>query len=367
MKTLPLQTLPVQTLPPIQELEKAFQRRDAAYDGIFFVGVRTTSIFCRPTCPARKPLSENVEYFASAREALGAGYRPCKRCRPLAAANQAPWVETLLADIERAPTQRITESALRKRGIDPASVRRHFLKHFGMTFQTYARARRLGVALRDISAGAALDDVVLDSGFESHSGFRDAFGRAFGLAPGRCRRGPCAVVTWTRLQSPLGPLIAAACDEGVCLLEFADRRGLSAQVQTVHKLFRAQIVPGQNEHLQRLQEELAAYFAGTLRTFSVPLSYPGSAFQRRVWDELLRIPYGETRSYEDLAVAVGAPGAQRAVGRANGQNRLAIVIPCHRVVNKNGRLGGYGGGLRRKEFLLQLERTNSHVNGSPRA
>ncbi len=344
------------TLPPIQEMERAYLHADAAYDGLFFLGVRTTGIFCRPTCPARKPLPQNVDYFATPTAALLAGYRPCKRCRPMDADGQPEWVTTLLSDIESRPSARLTESELRLRGIDPGTARRYFLKHYGMTFQAYARALRLGQALTLIREGAELDDVVFESGYDSHSGFRDAFVRTFGNPPGRSRHQDWVVLTW--LRSPLGPLVAGATSEGVCLLEFTDRRMLEAQFSTVRKVFRSPIVPGRTDHLERLEEEMGAYFTGSLRRFSVPLVFPGSPFQQRVWEALLRIPYGETRSYEELAVAVGAPRGQRAVGRANGLNRIAILIPCHRVVNKDGRLGGYGGGLRRKQFLLDLERSN---------
>jgi AraC family transcriptional regulator of adaptative response/methylated-DNA-[protein]-cysteine methyltransferase len=340
-------------LPPTVEMERAYQRRDATYNGLFFVGVRTTGIFCRPSCPARSPHPKNVEYFATAALALFAGYRPCKRCRPMAIDDQSAWATSLLAEVEDNPSGRITEADLRARGIDPATVRRHFLRHYGMTFQAYSRARRLSSAFTSIRNGSPLDDTVFQSGYESHSGFRAAFGKAFGCPPGDCRdRG---VVTLTWLPSPLGPLVAGATDEGVCLLEFTDRRMLEAQFETVRRLFRLPVVPGTNAHLERLQDELAAYFAGTLRSFAVPLVYPGSPFQRRVWEQLLLVPYGETRSYQELASAVGNARAVRAVGRANGRNRIAIVIPCHRIVNKNGDLGGYGGGLRRKQFLLNLE------------
>ncbi len=163
---------------------------------------------------------------------------------------------------------------------------------------------------------------------------------------------PMAVL---RLDSPLGPLIAAADRRGVCLLEFTDRDILETQFQTLKRLFSCAIVEGETPPLLRLRDELQEYFDGALREFSVPLLYPGTSFQQRVWNELLSIPYGETRSYEDLARRLGSTAGQRAVGRANGLNRIAIVIPCHRVVNKNGKLGGYGGGLWRKQFLLDLE------------
>jgi AraC family transcriptional regulator of adaptative response/methylated-DNA-[protein]-cysteine methyltransferase len=162
------------------------------------------------------------------------------------------------------------------------------------------------------------------------------------------------LLSW--LESPLGPLVAGATTEGICLLEFTDRRMLEGQFARLARLFRTPLVPGTNDHLERLRGELAGYYAGTLRLFSVPLVFPGTPFQRQVWEQLLAIPYGQTRSYQTIAAAIGKPKAVRAVGHANGLNRIAIVIPCHRVINKDGQLGGYGGGLRRKQFLLDLER-----------
>jgi len=344
------------TMPPTAEMERAYLERDASYNGVFFVAVRTTAIFCRPTCPARKPLPKNVEYFPTARAALFAGYRPCKRCRPLEPDDRPEWVSELLADVERDPTSRITDADLKKRGIDPATVRRYFQGQYGMTFQAYTRARRLAGALNRIREGAALDTVVFDSGYDSHSGFRDAFARTFGKTPGSGLDGECVFFSW--LRSPLGPLVAGATAEGVCLLEFTDRRMLQTQFATVRKLFSGSIVPGSNRHLDLLERELARYFSGALKNFSVPLVYPGTPFQQRVWDQLLTIPYGDTRSYEQLAAAIGKPKTVRAVGHANGLNRISILIPCHRVINKDGKLGGYGGGLRRKEYLLALERTS---------
>ena len=165
---------------------------------------------------------------------------------------------------------------------------------------------------------------------------------------------PLDIVTAT-LDTPIGPLLAGARDDGVCLLEFTEPARLELQLAAVQRSLKATTRPGDHPYLGVLRRELAAYFAGRLQVFSVPVVAPGTAFQERVWAELRRIPYGETRSYEELARAVSGATAQRAVGRANGTNRIAIVIPCHRVVNKNGQLGGYGGGLWRKEALLRLE------------
>jgi len=157
------------------------------------------------------------------------------------------------------------------------------------------------------------------------------------------------------LDSPIGPIAAAATAEGVCLVEFARPERLEPQLAELRRWFGSEPVDGSNPHLEQLKGELAEYFAGRRTQFSTPLVYPGTPFQQRVWNELLRIPYGQTRSYEELAAIVSSIKAQRAVGRANGTNRISILIPCHRVVNKDGKLGGYGGELWRKEFLLTLE------------
>ncbi len=344
----------MKVLPPVNEMERAFSVKDASYDGIFFLGVRTTGVFCRPSCPARKPLSENVEYFATARDATFAGYRPCKRCRPLETNGQPPgWVEQLLAEVEKDPSRKLKDSFLRELQIDPARARRYFLKNYGMTFHAYCRGRRLGQALEQIREGGKLDHVILDHGYDSHSGFRDAFQRTFGQPPGNSRETDCIRMAW--IESPVGPLIAGATDQGICLLEFTERRMLETQLKKLQKLFSCAMIPGENALLEKLREELRLYFDRNLRQFKVPLLYPGTPFQTRVWNELLRIPYGETRSYEQIAHSIGAPEAIRAAASANGMNRIAILIPCHRVVNKNGGLGGYGGGLWRKQLLLNLE------------
>ncbi len=342
-------------LPPIDEMIRAYQSSDASYDGIFFLGVRTTGIFCRPSCRARKPYPQNVEFFATAEEAIFAGYRPCKRCRPLDMIGQLPeWAGNLLREVERDPALRLKDEDLRARGLDPASVRRFFLKRYGLTFHAYARAQRLGKAFDALQQGVELDEVALGYGYDSHSGFRDAFARLFGQAPGQSRGGKRILIAW--LDTPLGRMVAGATDAGVCLLDFADDTGLESRFAALQKRFGCAILPGENEHLAQLRAELARYFAGDGRGFEVPLALAGTPFQETVWRELTRIPYGETVSYQQLAERVGVASGQRAVGHANGSNRIAVVVPCHRVVNKDGKLGGYGGGLWRKQNLLRLER-----------
>lgn len=183
---------------------------------------------------------------------------------------------------------------------------------------------------------------------------RAAFEQRLGIAPLRAMEGDCIAVTW--VDSPLGPLIAGACAQGLVLLEFSDRLRLETQFKTLRRHFRCPLVPGEHRHLEQLRTQLARYFDGRLRTFTVPLACPGTGLQQKVWDALQTIPYGQTWSYEALAQKIGRPAAIRAVGSCNGANRIAIVVPCHRVIGKDGALTGYAGGLRRKQALLDLER-----------
>jgi AraC family transcriptional regulator, regulatory protein of adaptative response / methylated-DNA-[protein]-cysteine methyltransferase len=341
-------------LPPQEEMVQALWARDAAYEGVFLAAVKTTGIFCRPTCGAKKPKAENVEFFATTRDALLAGYRACQRCRPLEPLGAAPdWLRPLLREVDADPTRRWREEDLRASGCDPDRVRRWFQSHHGMTFHAYIRARRLGMALGRLRHGDDTLQVAFDSGYESLSGFNDAFKQLFGTSPSHGKEVARALVT--RILTPLGPMLAAATETGVCLLEFTDRRMLEVQLRRVRRQVGGALAPGSNAHLDRLAGELRDYFGGELRAFTVPLVVAGSDFQRAVWDSLRRIPYGETCSYADIARRIGRPAAVRAVGRANGDNRIAIVIPCHRVVGSDGELTGYGGGLWRKRALLALE------------
>jgi AraC family transcriptional regulator of adaptative response/methylated-DNA-[protein]-cysteine methyltransferase len=346
---------PTHTLPPRNEMERAMLAGDAGYDGIFVVAVRTTGIFCLPSCrPPRRPRPENVEFFATIREAVFAGYRPCKLCRPLELDGQHPaWVEKLLARVEQSPHERIQASDLRGWGLSPERVRRWFQRHYGMTFAAWCRGRRLSEAFTRIREGRDLDDVAMGHGYPSHSGFRDAFGQTFGRPP---RKSAAAqpVVT-TMIDSPVGRLVAGTTDDGICLLEYTDRRMLERSLDTLRRRFVAPVVPGDHKWLELLREELQEYFDGRLTEFSVPIASRGTQFQDRVWSELCRIRHGTTISYEVLAKRIGQPTAVRAVANANGQNRVAILIPCHRVIGKDGTLTGYGGGLWRKRLLLDLE------------
>ena len=223
-----------------------------------------------------------------------------------------------------------------------------------MTFQAYHRARRIGLALRQVRHGDRVDEAQSRSGFESASGFREAFTRVFGKPPTQAKAHGGLFAQ--RIETPLGAMVAVADDEGLRLLEFADRRALEGELAILRKRLRTNVVPVEHPHLDTLREELADYFAGRKLTFAVPLRSVGSEFQMRCWKLLRSIPVAETRSYSWMAEQLGAPGAQRAVGRANGTNMISIVVPCHRVIRADGTLCGYGGGLWRKKWLLEHER-----------
>lgn len=337
---------------------RAFRERESAFEGVFFAAVRTTGVFCRPTCSARMPRPENLEFFATAGEALSAGYRPCLRCRPLVPVGETPsWIEALLEALERDPQRRWTDADLSARGLCPRRVRSWFQREHGVTFHAFARARRLGEALERVQEGEAVTPVAFASGYDSLSGFHAAFRQFAGASPSAARGR--RLIRLTRLTSPLGPLVAGASDEALVLLEFADRRALPTQIRTLARRLRAQFVPGRSAVLDRLRLELEAYFAGELQRFSLPLLAPGTPFQESVWRALQELPPGTTCSYGELAARIGRPTAVRAVASANGANRLAIVIPCHRVVGADGSLTGYAGGLWRKRRLLELERVQA--------
>jgi AraC family transcriptional regulator of adaptative response/methylated-DNA-[protein]-cysteine methyltransferase len=341
-------------LPPPDVMYRALAERDPSYEGIFVIAVKTTGIFCRTVCSAKKPKPENVEYFADARAALAAGYRPCKRCQPMAPAGDSPdWLQPVLSRLEDEPALRIDNRVLRDLGVEPARVRRWFQKHHGMTFQAYCRARRLGSALGHLQNGKTVIETAFDSGYESLSGFGTAFAKLFGNSPAKNQRERISVA---RLLTPLGPMLVAASDDALVLLEFVDRRMIETQLKTLGRRFDAVFVPGENTVLARTQTQLTEYFAGDRKDFDLPLSAPGTPFQELVWQALRTIPYGQTASYMDVAKQIGRPTGFRAVARANGDNRLAIVIPCHRVIAADGSLSGYGGQVWRKEALLELER-----------
>lgn len=338
-----------------KEYYQALLDKNPDYEGVFYVGVKTTGVFCRPTCPARKPKFENCEFFETAQQALLASFRPCQRCRPLSHPHQvSELVQILVKAVEDTPSKQWKEKDFQDLSVDESTARRQFKKRFGMTFVEYARARRMGLAMKQIRKGDAVIEAQLDAGYESSSGFRDAFSRIMGTSPTKLGHHHILKASW--LDTRLGPMIAIGDEESLYLLEFVDRRGLEREVERLRQRTKSAILPGITETIRSIETELNQYFEGKLKVFKTPLYPLGSPFQKRVWEELQRIPYGETRSYAQLATTIEKPSAFRAVANANGANQFAIVIPCHRVINSNGDLGGYGGGLPRKKWLINHEK-----------
>ncbi|WP_230351488.1 bifunctional transcriptional activator/DNA repair enzyme AdaA [Lelliottia sp. WAP21] len=334
---------------------QALIERAPEYTGVFFVGVKTTGVFCISVCRARKPKRENVEFYPDVKSVLAAGYRPCKVCRPAENAHSAPlFIGQALELVRRDPQLRISDPELRRHGISPERVRRWFRQHHGITFQQFQRMQRVNSACQALNKGRAATDVALDSGYESLSGFGYTYKRLTGAAP---TQKPQMIVIH-RFTTTLGPMFVCATERGVCLLEFTDRRMLETEFRDLQRLLNARMITGENSHTQQTVAEIDEYFAGTRQHFDLILDTPGSAFQQSVWQELRAVPYGHTSHYQAISRLINKPNAVRAVAAANGANRIAIVIPCHRIIGKDGGMTGYGGGISRKEWLIEHERNN---------
>ncbi|KIC64049.1 bifunctional transcriptional activator/DNA repair enzyme AdaA [Chryseobacterium taiwanense] len=329
--------------------------KDSSFEGTYWMAVKTTGIFCRPTCTARKPKKENVEFFLSTQEAIEKGYRACKICNPLKKLNETPqYIQELLAELAQDISLKIKDADLSKRNIEPVTLRRWFLKNHRMTFQAFQREFRMNAAFKKIKNGESIIETALDSGYESLSGFNEGFKNILGSSPTKSKKQ--MIIDLKRIETPLGTMFACAIDEGICLLEFTDRKNMEKQFIALSKALNAEIVQGENKHFKQLEEELKEYFEGKRQIFEVPLYITGTPFQEKVWQLLREIPVGEIRTYKQQSELLGNPKAIRAVGTANGINKIAILIPCHRVIGSNGELVGYAGGIWRKQKLLELEK-----------
>jgi AraC family transcriptional regulator of adaptative response/methylated-DNA-[protein]-cysteine methyltransferase len=341
-------------LPSDDALYEALIRRDDGFEGRAYVGVSSTGIFCRLSCTARKPKRENCRFFEMIAECLEAGFRPCRRCRPLLPLlDTEPMVARLVEALESDPRRRWGEEDIAALGYDPSVVRRAFKRQYGMTFLEMARLTRVRVGFEALEAGARVIDAQLEAGFSSSSAFREAFAKLLGVAPGALPRE--APLKADVIDSPLGAMLAVADGAALHLLEFIDRKALPGELARL-RAGRDVVAIGRTAVHDRVAAELDAYFAGRAARFETPLAVRGTPFTRRVWEALRAIPAGETRSYADLARTLGEPRAVRAVARANGANEIAIIIPCHRVIGADGSLTGYGGGLWRKQWLIEVER-----------
>ncbi|WP_298708016.1 bifunctional transcriptional activator/DNA repair enzyme AdaA [Chitinophaga sp.] len=347
-----------------ERMYQAILEKDSTFEGTFFTAVKTTGIFCRPTCTARKPKPENVEFVTTAKEAIQKGYRPCKVCRPLEKSGETPApIRELMDALAADPSKKFRDEELVRLGLEPSAIRRWFLKNHGITFHAYQRMFRLNSAFRHLRDGAPVTDAAFESGYDSLSGFADSFKSVFGVAPSNSRHRN--LINIERLETPLGTMFACAADAGICLLEFSDRKMLETELKDIARLHNAEIIPGHNPHFDILRLQLGEYFEGKRSAFTVPLFMPGTPFQQQVWELLQTVPYGTTSTYKRQASALGMPAAIRAVARANGMNRISILVPCHRIISEDGQLTGYGGGVHRKQWLLGFEKRAAAKPDSP--
>ncbi|MFY8106221.1 MAG: bifunctional transcriptional activator/DNA repair enzyme AdaA [Elstera sp.] len=335
-------------------LYAALLARDAAYEGIAYVGVITTGVFCRLTCAARKPNRQNVRFYATRDSAVEAGFRACQRCRPQETGLPRPdSIETLRVQVLADAEQDWSAAHLKRLGYDPSTIRRGFQRAYGMSFTQFVRTHRLGKAMTHLKQGGSVIEAQMEAGYESASGFRDAVTKLIGTAPAQGRERTLLSAQW--IETPLGPMLAVADETGIHVLEFADRIALPGELEQVQRRVGA-ICFSPHPLLTALAEALAAYFDGHSAEFTLPLASLGSAFYQQVWAALQQIPAGTTTSYKTLAERIGRPTATRAVAQANGANPIAILVPCHRVIGADGKLVGYGGKLWRKRWLLNHER-----------
>lgn len=346
--------MPITDPTTINKYYQALLDRDSAFAGIFYVGVKTTSVFCIATCRARKPLLKNVAFYPSVKEALDHGFRPCKICRPTENVDEpSEAVKTAMELLKSHPKEKVTDQELRNNGISPEVVRRWYNQHYGMTFQAYQRMLRINQAFQELTKGKNATEAAFDAGYESLSGFGYTFKKMIGNSPANSQHS--TVILIARFTTPIGPMVVCATEKGICLLEFADRDMLEKEFSDLQRLLEATIIAGENDHIRQAKREVAEYFDGSRQVFELALDIVGTDFQQSVWQALRTIPYGKTVSYQHQANLIGRPTAMRAVASANGSNRIAIILPCHRVIGKNGSLTGYGAGIERKKWLLELE------------
>ena len=328
----------------------AFMRRDRSWDGSIVGAVQTTGIYCKPSCPARRPNREHVEFFATGEEARAAGYRSCLRCKPDEVGRDGEAVAKAVRLIEAAEESLTLDELAGAVGYAPHHFQRIFKRDLGISPAEYARGVRNQRTEAALKANGRVTDAVYEAGYAGPSSFYSDAKERLGMTPSAWRDGGRGeTIRWTHFDSPLGRMMIAATSKGICRLTFDDSEA------SLRRLFpRATIVEDAGA-LKELIEGALEAIERPLAAHQLPIDVAGTAFQEAVWRELRKIPAGETRSYAQIAAAIGQPTAVRAVGTANGDNHVAVLIPCHRVIRSDGTLGGYAGGLDRKRKLLAAE------------
>jgi AraC family transcriptional regulator of adaptative response/methylated-DNA-[protein]-cysteine methyltransferase len=335
----------------------AFMRRDRSWDGRIIGAVHTTGIYCKPSCPARRPRRENVTFYSSSEEARAAGFRPCLRCKPDEVGRDREAIARAVKLIERAEEPLSLAELAEAVGYAPHHFQRLFKRDLGVSPAEYRRGLRNQRTQQALKTNGRVTDAVYDAGYESPSGFYSDAKERLGMTPSAWRDGGRGeTIRWTHFDSPLGQMLIGATSKGICRLTFDDSEA------SLRRLFPNATIVKDEGGLKDLVEGALAAIERPLAMPDLPLDVAGTAFQEAVWRELRKIPAGETRSYAEIAAAIGAPKAVRAVGSANGDNHVCVLIPCHRVIRSDGSLGGYGGGLDRKKKLLEAE---GHPVGEP--
>jgi AraC family transcriptional regulator, regulatory protein of adaptative response / methylated-DNA-[protein]-cysteine methyltransferase len=328
----------------------AFDRRDRSFDGQFVGAVKTTGIYCKPSCPARRPLRENVEFFWKPEEARTAGYRACLRCTPDAVGRDRAAVAAALSLIEQSEDGLSLEAIANAVGYAPHYFHRLFKRDTGVTPAAYARSLRAKRATTALACNTTVTEAIYAAGYSGPSRFYAGTKEHLGMTPSAWKNGGAGVtIRWAVVDTALGQMLLAATDKGICRLSFDEDEAALTQ-----RFPKADIVAG-GAALEELVTGAIAAIAHPAQMPDLPLDVAGTAFQQAIWCELRRIPAGETRSYADIAAAVGKPKAVRAAGSANGANNVAVLIPCHRVIRSDGGLGGYAYGVDRKKMLLERE------------
>ena len=329
---------------------QAMLAKDRRFDGAFVTGVHSTGIYCRPSCPARAPLRKNVRFYATARDAEAAGLRPCKRCSPNTQSAEEACVLAAIAAIRDRGAMTLDELS-DLTGYAPTHFQRLFKRTVGLSPAAFARALREERVREALAKGLNVTEALSEAGYGGTGQFYAETKGRLGMKPSDWSTGGAGrVVNWAVLETSLGPMLVAATDKGVCCLAFGEGE---AELQA--RFPKAQLVPAGEDFRELFAQVLAAVEQPGPGSAAIPLDVKGTAFQQRVWEELRRIPHGETRSYGELAAALGNPKASRAVGGANGANHVAVLIPCHRVIASDGTLGGYAYGLDIKAELLRRE------------
>jgi len=342
---------------------EAVQTRDASQDGRFVFAVSSTGVYCRPSCPSRRPRRENVSFFQQPEEAEKAGFRPCLRCRPRATGGNGRLrlVRTICRYIEQHLDEPLTLVRLGYEfHLSPFHLQRTFKSVLGITPKSYADSCRMNQLKSNLRAGHSVTRAMYDAGYSSSSRLYERTASQLGMTPDKYRRGAIAAqIRYTCADSPLGRMLVAATDKGICAIQFADTD--EELEQGLKHEFPFAIRKRDDDFMREWKEDLLRKLRGQKINAALPLDIQATAFQRRVWSYLQSIPRGETRSYAAVAKAIGKPTAYRAVARACATNPVAVAIPCHRVVSSSGSTGGYRWGMERKEALLEMERKRASV------